>query len=211
MSLNYQTFKVLQNHTVKIWPWEQEKSKISSLRPFDGFCARLTGFCACFEHELCTILLQNAPLQDELCYDRNQMHEILRFRAGCLILLFSRPPHRPIQEAQPDPNCSLPLDTFQLHPKTNSPFLPEFARLCTKGVRVLEKGRIRTMSNWAKIYITIEGSGFLRKSRSQISTRQLNFALTFLPLWLDLWMVPWTFDWTLGHLKGPLDQLLTDF
>ena len=69
----------------------QEKSKISSLRPFDGFCARLTGFCARFAHELCAILLQNAPLQDELCYDHNQMHQILRFRAGCLMLLFSRP------------------------------------------------------------------------------------------------------------------------
>ena len=52
---------------------------------------------------------------------------------------------------------------------------------------------------------------FLRKSRSQISTRQLNFTLTFLQLWLDLWMVPWTFDWTLGPLDGLLDLLLTDF
>ena len=60
---------------------------------------------------------------------------------------------------------------FNYIQKQNLPFLAEFARLCTKGVEVLEKGRIGTMSNWAKISVSIEGSGLKAHLLKRLPTK----------------------------------------
>ena len=88
---------------------------------------------------------------------------------------------------------------FNYIQKQYLPCLAESSRLCTKRVKVLEKGRIRTMSNWAKISASIEGSGKARTypAASSPTWQRLPRGSYLLPTLL-------TVEFPTGRVKTPI-------